>query len=153
MRKHQLLHYDMHILGLSCILVLNFIVFFFLSVSSAFPRRSDSGVRMKIKQARKKVGGLRRALSTIPPWILFLLSLFFICTSSPRGRRRNGRGGGGRKVRKWLSQSHSLFPFLPIPYPFRCLLRRLLRFSTWMPATGYSLIIMYYHTLKERKGQ
>lgn len=73
--KHQQLQYDMHILSLSCILVLNFL---FFSVSSACSRRSASRVWMKIKQARKKVGGLRRALSTITP---YFSSLFFICVS------------------------------------------------------------------------
>lgn len=62
---------------------------------------------------------------------------------SLRGMRKNGRGGSGRKAQKLgkgegaLSpqspsffplrrQSHPFFSFLPIPYPFRQLLRRLL---------------------------
>ena len=74
---------------------------------------------------------------------------------SLRGRRKNGRGGGGgggRKARKrgkvTLSpQSPSFLPFLPIPYPFRRLLRRLTRnlildngichLWTSLPALGY----------------
>ena len=54
--------------------------------------------------------------------------------TSLRGRRKKGGGGGGRQARKrgkgreslpLSPQSPSLFPFLPIIYPFRRLLRRL----------------------------
>ena len=53
-----------------------------------------------------------------------------------RGRRKKRGGGEGeksakggkRKVSSFLSLSNPLpFPFLPIPYPFRRLLRRLIR--------------------------
>ena len=48
---------------------------------------------------------------------------------SLRGRRKKGRGRGrgeGEGEKLTLSpKPPSLFPFLPIPYPFRCLLRRL----------------------------
>ena len=56
---------------------------------------------------------------------------------SLRGRRKKGREGGGKREKREsgkkgsvpypLSPTPSLFPFLPTPYPFRRLLRRLIR--------------------------
>ena len=63
-----------------------------------------------------------------------LLYNFFLCPSkqpihffrSLCGRRKNGRGGGGgeREI-GGKGQGPSLFPFLPIPFTFQLLLRRL----------------------------
>ena len=97
-----------------------------------------------IKQAIKKVGGLRSALSTIPPWILFLLSLFFICTSQKwegRGREKSA------KVALPFPLSFSLPPY-PLPLS--------------MPATQATALLYlnacnrlqsYYHALPHLKGK
>lgn len=63
---------------------------------------------------------------------MLVLTENFITLSSLRGRRKKVRGGGRRKVRKrgkgsltFSPQSPFFSPFLPIPYPFQRLLRRL----------------------------
>ena len=59
--------------------------------------------------------------------------------SSLRVRGKNGRGGGGNPP----------FPVLPIPYPFRRLLRKLARFELLSPGadSSYSYHVCFDHNI------
>ena len=57
----------------------------------------------------------------------FSLPTIQLSLASVAGAKR-GQEGEGEKCESFSPQSPSLFPFLPIPYPFRRLLRRLIVF-------------------------
>ena len=58
--------------------------------------------------------------------MIYLRRLKFVLNGEGEGEGEKCEGGENEREPTLSPQSLSLFPFLPIPYPFRCMLRGLL---------------------------